>query len=85
MTLPAGFPQYKMFCYAEGIPVPKITWLKNNVPLVDDAVDEDVRRLFIDPGEPIVFPTEEAPEFGIIHSTLTIAELMLRLAISAHS
>ena len=79
VTLPEGFPQYKMFCSAEGIPVPTITWLKDNVPLVDSADSEDVRRLFIDPGVPFVFPTESAPEFGIIHSTLTLAELTLRL------
>ncbi len=78
ITLPAGFPQYKMLCSARGIPVPTITWLKDGVPLMDNSSDDDVRHIFIDPGQPFVFPSLLAPEFGFIQSTIVLAELVLR-------
>ena len=73
-----------MSCIAEGIPVPVITWLKDGVPLVDDSNVSDVRHIFIDPGTPTVFPMD-VPEFGLIHSTLSLVDLILRLVMEVES
>lgn len=77
ITLPAGFPVRKMFCSAEGIPVPTITWLKDGIPVIDDGVDSDVRRIIVTADAPFLYPPE-APEVGYIQSSLAIADLRLR-------